>query len=283
MIAQFRNSLLTFYEAGELDQLIYLCFEDVVGFTKTDLVTRRNELLSSVAVDSFMKVLSGLESGMPVQYVLGHAWFYGMKLKVSPAVLIPRQETEELVEWILKDALQKKPGSGASILDLCTGSGCIALALKKQLPEFHVDALDNSELALDIAKSNAEMLGLKVSFIHYDLLKEKYIKLPGDTKYDFVVCNPPYVTLTEKSEMHTRVKDFEPHTALFVEDDDPLLFYRRILSSVHTFIKAGGSIYFEINEALSEGVQSLTVNSGFQQVELRKDMNDKWRMIKVSN
>lgn len=219
---------------------------------------------------AYMQAFEKLAEGIPVQYVLGRAYFCDHWFSVSPATLIPRPETEELVDWIVSDAVGQE-----RILDIGTGSGCIAISLADRLPGAEVSGLDISEAALEVAKDNARSIGVSLRWMHLDILEQVP---PG--KYDIIVSNPPYVTQREKEQMRPNVLDFEPHTALFVPDEDPLLFYERIAVLSSELLAPHGWVYLEINEYLGNEVVSLMEKEGFSHVELRKDFLGKDRFVK---
>lgn len=209
----------------------------------------------------------------PVQYVLNEAWFGGMKFFVDENVLIPRPETEELVEWIVAESGDKK-----TLLDIGTGSGCIPATLKKKLPQIAVTSIDISARALSVAEANAKTLGADVSLIQMDFLNRQQWSSLGS--FDVIVSNPPYIALGEKDEMDKNVTDFEPHVALFVPDEDPLVFYRMIAEFGRIHLAAEGRIYMELNEALGFACTELFRGQGYE-TELRKDLQGKERMLKA--
>ncbi len=214
----------------------------------------------------------------PVQYVLHEAWFYGMKLYVDEHVLIPRPETEELVEWMLKDAeTNKQP---INILDIGTGSGCIPIALKKNMPAAEVWAVDISNEALLVAQRNADTQQTSITFQQADILNKPYPSvLPT---FDVIVSNPPYIPLSDKTAMHPNVLQHEPHLALFVANEDPFLFYNAIVDFAQSHLNPGGSLYFEIHEAMGEQVKQLLTQKGFINAQVKKDMQGKDRMVKAT-
>ena len=273
--SRFRSQLSKSYEANEEEQITVLAFEHVMNYRRVDVSLNKDERLGENHIKSFDKILAALNTGKPIQYVLGNSWFYGINLMVNKHVLIPRQETEELVEWIVKDikSMSKKP---SVILDVCTGSGCIALALKKEFPEIKIIAIDISEKALEVARYNAIKENLEIKFIHMDALK-----ISLDIYPDIIVCNPPYVMKSEKADMHQRVTDYEPSAALFVPDEDPLLFYRNISTWGLRFLKTEGRIYFEINERMGNEIIGLHSELGFSESEIKKDLPGKDRMFRA--
>lgn len=245
------------------------------GYTLSDLITKGAEIVSTQKLEYLELVLKRLQDNEPVQYILGKTEFYGLNLKVDSSVLIPRQETEELVDLIIKE----NRNTHTRILEIGTGSGCIALSLKKNIPEAKVDALDVSKSALDVALKNAEILGLNVHFHHMDILHEAL--LPGD--YDIIVSNPPYTTESEKSEILGNVLYHEPHEALFIPDHSPLVFYECIIELSRQHLSKGGALYFEINERLGLEVKTLLNETGFQDVRIIKDLNGKDRFAAASS
>lgn len=275
--SRFRSQLSKSYEPNEEEQITVLAFEYVMNYRRVDVSLNKNERLTENHIKSFDKILAALNTGKPIQYVLGNSWFYGINLMVNKHVLIPRQETEELVDWIVRDikSLPKKP---SAIIDVCTGSGCIALALKKEFPEIKIIALDNSEKALEVARYNAIKENLEIRFIHMDALN-----ISLDIYPDIIVCNPPYVMKSEKADMHQRVIDYEPSAALFVPDDDPLLFYRKVSSWGFRFLKPEGRIYFEINERMGNEIIGLHSELGYSESEIKKDLPGKDRMFRAIN
>lgn len=221
-------------------------------------------------------ILDELKTGKPIQYILGHTEFYGLTFKVNPSVLIPRPETEELVEWVISSVGSWRLAVG-NLLDIGTGSGCIAISLKKNLPEVHVSAIDISPEALKTAKENAELNDVHVDFIHANILNEKFDI--ENSKFEIIISNPPYITLDDKKQMHTNVTDFEPHTALFVPENDPLIFYSAIADFALKNLEKGGLLFFETNENYGEQIVELLTNKSFKNIELRKDMSGRDRMI----
>ncbi|MCR9014331.1 peptide chain release factor N(5)-glutamine methyltransferase [Aquiflexum gelatinilyticum] len=257
------------YPKQEAESLVFWLFEAYLGKKRMDLL--KNEGLDKEPQE-LSQALENLLQGMPIQYILGKAPFYGREFFVSPAVLIPRNETEELVHLIIKE----NPNEGLYILDIGTGSGCIPITLDLEMKTPTVLGLDISEEALDIAKKNANLLQSKVDFFQIDVLNEE---LPFKD-FDIIVSNPPYVRHSEKDLMHTNVLAYEPHLALFVYDEDPLLFYRTISQKALKTLKSGGKIYFEINEAFGKETKELMENLGFEQVKIFEDLNGRQRMIR---
>ncbi len=269
------QALSTIYDQREAESITRIIFEDA-DFLKN---RRPEETLNGGHAAMLNKMQSRLLTHEPLQYVLGEADFYGLKFKVNSNVLIPRPETEELVQWIKNDITRIAPtGAEKSLLDIGTGSGCIALTLKSQLPDLNVSALDVSPLALEIVQENAAHLDLNISTINSDILDTQATEsLP---LYDYIVSNPPYVLAKDKTEMHPNVLKYEPHLALFVSNDDPLLFYRQISIFAQKHLHIGGALYFEIHEKQAIGVRNLLEKTGFQNIIIQKDMSGKERMVK---
>ena len=241
-----------------------------------DLRLSESELLTlHFAVKELLK-------NKPVQYVLGETEFCGMRFFVNDSVLIPRPETQEMVEMIVSSAGMRRATSPSySILDIGTGSGCIAISLAKLIPNSDVTAVDVSEKALEVAKKNAEANGVNVHFVHDDILQPTIAELI-DNQFDIIVSNPPYVCESEKSEMRANVLDHEPSSALFVPDSDPLVFYRKILEFAQKALKPDGQIWFEINEKFGKETSELCREMGFQNVEIIKDFRGKERVVRTN-
>lgn len=258
---------LSFYSKEEAENLVFWLLEHHLGVKRSDLHVATSPNLPSALLSDFQRLLTG----EPIQYILGEAPFYGRTFAVTRDTLIPRNETEELVHLIIKE----NPKPGLRVLDLGTGTGCIPISLALELSSPEVYALDVSAAALEVALRNAATLGASVRFIEGSLL-EKPLELP---KMDLIVSNPPYVPLQDKAEMHTNVVDFEPHLALFVPDEDPLVFYRAIGIWGQLLLKSGGKLYLEIYENLVEELVQLLQSLGYNQVHVHQDLNGKNRMI----
>ena len=269
------------YAANEAEALSLLSISEITNLSKASVKAFPEREINTEQSEKLKKILAELLTGKPIQYILGVTEFYGLPFKVNPSVLIPRPETEELVEWILgeKQKVKGKKFSGR-IIDIGTGSGCIAITLKKNLPGAVVFAIDISEDALRTAEDNAELNETEVHFLNLDILTF----LPDNTipKSNIIVSNPPYVTIVDKKQMHTNVTDFEPHTALFVPENDPLLFYRAIADFALINLIPGGYLFFEINESFGNETVELLRNKGFVNIELRKDMSGRDRMVKAA-
>jgi len=269
------QALATIYDMREAESITRIIFEDL------DFLKNRasDESLNGGHAAMLNKIQARLLVHEPLQYILGEADFYGLKFKVNPHVLIPRPETEELVQWIKNDIAHIAPaGQGRSLLDIGTGSGCIVLTLKSELPDLEITALDVSPLALEVVRENAQHLGADINLINMDILDEPATEsLPV---YDYIVSNPPYVLLQDKADMQPNVLKYEPHLALFVSDKDPLLFYRQIALLAQKHLRRGGALYFEIHEKQAIGVKYILEAMGFQNIVIQKDMSGKDRMAR---
>lgn len=253
-------------EARQIAEMIILAKGNI---SRNDLIIEPNKEL---IIEELETILEELKSWRPVQYIIGHADFCDMTLKVNEGVLIPRPETEELVEWIASESCAE-----TSILDIGTGSGCIAIALSRAIINSRVWAMDISTKALEIASINGKLYAPEVHFIRGDALKE-FDKL-FDTQFDVVVSNPPYIPQSDISLMRANVTEHEPETALFVPDNDPLLFYRAIAQRSRHLLNEGGKLYFEIYEALAKEMIAMLENEGYDDIILREDFRGKPRMI----
>ncbi len=265
------------YQHSEAESITMMVIEAVFGYNRTQFLLRKEELLPAALMHQTEFILSQLLAHKPVQYVLGKAHFYGLELMVNEAVLIPRPETEEVVHWILNDYVSQKTNN-LNITDVCTGSGCIALALKHHFSNANVIGIDISKAALKLAVQNAKNLKLDVVFEEKDILYSNDIAAQS---VDVMVSNPPYIMETEMAFMQANVLEYEPHIALFVPNDKALIFYERIADMAIIGLKSGCSLYFEINEAKGNDMVQMLENKGFTQVELRQDMNGKDRMLKA--
>jgi release factor glutamine methyltransferase len=269
-----RKELEEYYPSVELKGIINGLFSHLTGLTTGQMVLEKEKRLTESEIHFLQLSLKRLKNHEPLQYITGTAYFHGLDFKVSPAVLIPRPETEELVEWIVQR--HGKANGSLSILDIGTGSGCIAISLKAKMPEAMLFAIDISEKAITVARKNAHMLGTEVFFGSVDILD-------GDAssallKFDIIVSNPPYVTPADREKMLPNVTDHEPALALFVEED-PLIFYKEIITFSEDHLAEGGSLYFECNESNATEVADLLNQAGFKNVEVRKDMQGKDRMV----
>lgn len=270
----FKSRLSSIYPIEEIDSFFYLLLEYKLNIKKVEYILDPNQEVSKRDQQYFKGVIEKLNSEIPIQYITDETEFYGLKFKVNKHVLIPRQETEELVNWILNDY---RDFENLKILDIGTGSGCIATSLAKNLPKSQVFALDISKEALETASTNAKLNGVKINFINEDILKLKTLS----ENFDVIVSNPPYVRELEKKEIKKNVLDNEPHLALFVKDSNPLLFYNCIADFAIKNLKNDGSLYFEINQYLGQETKNLLINKGFKKTELKKDIYLNNRMIKA--
>ena len=268
-----KKSLENIYSFKEIESIIQLVLEKKLNLTKIDVLLNENHRFSQTETRKLIHVINELRRQRPIQYILGETDFFDLTFKLNEHVLIPRQETEELVDWIIKEY----EGRTVRILDVGTGTGCIAIALAKFLPYARVEGLDYDEQIIKMAKENSKLNNVKAKFFVGDILKDE---LPGD--YDLIVSNPPYVRESEKKYMHGNVLNFEPDKALFVADDDPLVFYRVIAEKSSRALKSNGQLFYEINEYLSNEVRDLLKSYGFTGIVIKKDINDKPRMIKAT-
>ena len=273
-----KNSLNTIYQEREVDAIIYILFEHYLGFSKTDCIIQASKLIDETISNQIKDAIIKLQQHTPIQYIIEKANFYDLELFIDNNVLIPRQETEELVNWMINDIkiLPVKPNE-LNILDIGTGSGCIAIALKKNIIFANITAIDLSENALNVAKINATTYNTPINFINFDILSEKNPSF--NQIFDIIVSNPPYITENEKIFMNKNVLNFEPHQALYVENENPLMFYKAILNFSHTNLSNNGRIYFEINESYGEAIIELMKEYNFNHIILKKDLNQKDRMV----
>lgn len=269
----FKEKLQDRFSANELKLILRDLTVSRFKINDLDYLTFESNLSESDLL-YYHFALKRLLKNEPVQYVLGGTEFYGLRFNVGPGVLIPRPETEELVDWIVREHKNEI----GTVVDICTGSGCIAIALAKSLANHKVKGLEISEDALKIASKNNKELSADVDFRRFDaLIPDEYHALKESNVW---VSNPPYIPHSDKHFMVENVLEYEPHIALFVEDDDPLIFYRIITENAAVHLKAGGWLYFEIHEENAEGVEELFRQSGFVNIELRKDLQGKSRMMR---
>lgn len=277
----FHIELDAIYGKHEVDSFFYLCTEHYLNVPRIQLTLEPGLAITKSETDTFFKVLEDLKQQKPIQYILGETEFFGLPFKVNKNVLIPRPETEELVDLIIRSVTSLEVDKPVKILDIGTGSGCIAIALAKNLPNAKVYALDVSKEALKVAKQNAEINKVDINFIEASILNDTcHLAFEAESNFDIIVSNPPYVRNLEKEEIKPNVLDNEPHLALFVEDDNPLLFYKAITNFAIKKLKDKGSLYFEINQYLGEETQQLLVDANFEAIELLKDLNGNDRMLK---
>lgn len=264
------NRLSAAYGEGEARAMMRLIFAALKNWSATDLIIHSTDEVSDYILSEIGKILYRLENGEPIQYILGKARFYGMDLKVDRNVLIPRPETEELVEIIASREGDRKD---LRVLDVGSGSGAIAIALSRLLKFPEVTALDLSEGALRVAEENAKTLHANIRFVNADIFTKDF----PDDSFDVIVSNPPYICEKEKEEMEGNVLNYEPHSALFVPDDDPLLFYRRIAHCGLMWLSPGGRLYFEINPVYARQLKDLLIGTGYSDVEILEDISHKLR------
>ena len=285
----FVERLKTIYDERESANIADWVFDSIANNKRLDRFTHKEKEFSNSTIQQLNAVLQRLLAHEPVQYILGEAWFYKMKFFVNEHVLIPRPETEELVEWVVEEIRNKKLEirnkgvsqlitNNSTILDIGTGSGCIAVALKKELQNAEVFAVDVSEDALQVAKKNALDQNAVINFIQFDFLNEDvWQTLPT---FDVIVSNPPYIPEDEKNKLAKNVTEYEPHLALFVANDDPFIFYKKIASFAAMHLKQNGKFFVEVHEDYSEEVQQIFAKKNFT-TEIKKDMYGRERMIKA--
>ena len=267
---QINRNLSGSYTAGEISALTRIIATELLGVSQMAFYLKDDITLTAGQQTLLDNAIERLKKQEPIQYILGYSDFCDLRFKVTPATLIPRPETSELVEWIASEATGHE-----SILDIGTGSGCIAVSLAHKLPKSKVTAWDISNDALAVATENSKANGCAVAFEEVDILAYE----PTGVLFDIIVSNPPYIKENEKEAMHANVLDWEPHTALFVPDCDPLLFYRTIAKKGLTLLKPGGRLYFEINRAHGKETMEMLAALGYTSIELRKDFADNDRMI----
>ena len=265
------EELSSCYTTGEVSALTRILAIELLGIPQMTFFLKDDVTLTAEQQTLLDNAIERLKKQEPVQYILGYSDFCGLRFKVTPATLIPRPETSELVEWIANEAT-----GGASILDIGTGSGCIAISLAHRVPHSKVTAWDISHEAIAVATENSKANGCSIAFEQVDILTYE----PTGEQFDIIVSNPPYIKENEKEAMHANVLDWEPHTALFVPDIDPLLFYRTIAVKGLTLLKSGGRLYFEINRAHGKETMEMLAALGYTGIELRKDFAENDRMIR---
>jgi release factor glutamine methyltransferase len=285
--SHFFDTLKNSQDEQEIESFFFILTKYLHNLKRVDVALNPNFELSEAEVEKWNTILAQLQLEKPIQHITGEAWFFGLQFEVNENTLIPRPETEELVEWII-ESWKLEVGSWKSenqkrinVLDIGTGTGCISITLKTNLPQANVSAIDVSEKALEVAKRNAELNKVEVNFIQANILEvEDLSQLPSS--YNIIVSNPPYVRNLEKQEIKKNVMDYEPHLALFVEDTDALLFYRKIAQLAIKNLSDNGLLFFEINQYLGKETVELLENFGFKDIELKKDIYGNDRMIRCS-
>lgn len=273
----FKSRMQSLYDEREAAAIAHIVMEHITGMGKLQRLTHKEDGLDELTVEKFEKALALAVKGVPVQHITGKAWFAGYEFSVNSHVLIPRPETEELVQWIVADNANTR--SALKVLDIGTGSGCIPIILKKSLPHAEVTSCDVSEQALNIAIRNAADLNTDIRLLHLDFLNEALRNELGI--YNIIVSNPPYIPISEKERLHTNVSEHEPHLALFVPDNDPLVFYRAIAQFGLTHLATNGAIYCELDADHAIETKELFTKIGYADVQLRKDIHDNTRMLRA--
>ena len=268
---RLRSELKPIYDQREVESISRVIFEEALRWKPVDIVMRDDDELPSFFPSRLDEIIARLQRHEPIQYILGKAWFHGHTMTVTPAVLIPRPETEQLVDMIV----DQNPGSDLQVLDIGTGSGCIAISLARALKFAQVTGIDVSPDALAVAQQNSSDLKTRVKFIEQDILT---CRAPSEA-WDIIVSNPPYITEQEKAAMEHNVLDYEPASALFVPDNDPMLFYRPIASYAARALKNGGRLYLEINRAMAPLVRETLTKAGLQSIQIHTDFNGNNRFV----
>ena len=271
--AHIHNSLQSLYPKSEINSFYFILLEHYGNYTTAEVLANVSTQLTDNITKAIQQAITELQTAKPIQYILGETEFFSNRFFVDENVLIPRPETAELVDWVLQTYPDKT--HLLQILDVGTGSGCIAISLAKALPEAQVTAIDVSPKAIAVAQRNAERNGIKVQFLQRDILQTE--TLPE--KYDIIISNPPYVRELEKNEMHSNVLNYEPHLALFVPDDRPLLFYEQIATLAQQYLKPKGRLFFEINQYLAAEMQVMLAQKNFTEITLRQDLSGNDRML----
>lgn len=267
------NRLQLLYPKSEINSFYFILLQHYANCSTADVLADENTLLLDNITQSIQQAITELQTAKPIQYILGETEFFSNRFFVDENVLIPRPETEELVDWVLHTYPDKT--LPLHILDIGTGSGCIAVSLAKALPEAQVTAIDISPKAIAVAQRNAKRNGTKIEFLQCDILQTK--TLPQ--KYDVIISNPPYVRELEKSEMHNNVLSYEPHLALFVPNEHPLLFYEQIATLAQQYLTPKGTLFFEINQYLATEMQEMLTKKNFTQITIRQDLSGNDRML----
>ena len=276
----FTNTLSEIYPKTEIDTFFFLLIEEKLDLQRVDTVMKPDFLITDAVLPELKEIINRLKKEEPIQYIIGNTEFYGLPFNVNENTLIPRPETEELVEWILTEVadLREVKVEKLSILDIGTGTGCIPISLAKNLSDVKISAIDVSSEALKIAKQNAILNNIDISFLEMDILETE--ELPQ--QYNIIVSNPPYVRELEKVEINNNVLENEPHLALFVDDDNPLIFYAKIADLAKNYLTKNGLLFFEINQYLGKETVEMLQKKGFNNIELKKDLFGNHRMIKAN-
>lgn len=267
---EYIHSLSDLYGTDEAKALFILSTSNILKLTQSEILLKQDREVAVKESNKLLKILEDLKTGKPIQHILGETLFYRLPFIVNENVLVPRPETEELVDWVINEVKDSKK----TLLDIGTGSGCIAITLKKNLQHLNVSAIDVSDKALSVAKDNAKLNKVEISFIETDILTYS-----TSERFDIIVSNPPYIRELEKAEMHKNVLEHEPHQALFVSDENPLVFYEAIANFAVKNLNPNGYLFFEINEYLWAETLQILINKQFKNIELKKDMQGKDRMI----
>lgn len=281
----FTKQLSSVYPQSEIDSFFFILIEEILGFKRIDSVLKADFLISSDVLNQLQNITERLLKEEPIQYITGNTEFYGLPFLVNKNTLIPRPETEELVEWIITEVseIHGKNITNFSILDIGTGTGCIPISIKHNLPNTIVSAIDVSLEALKVARKNAKLNTVEINFIEQDILNTDDLNQVLDSKkIDIIVSNPPYVRNLEKAEIKNNVLENEPHLALFVEDNNPLIFYDKIANLAVKHLTKNGLLFFEINQYLGKETVEILNKKGFKNIELKKDFVGNDRMIKAS-
>ena len=279
--SKFLIEISELYPIEEILSFFFLLVHHKLKLTRADLAIRPNQIVENSELTFFLNAINQLKDEEPIQYIIGETEFYGLPYTVDSNVLIPRPETEELVDWILNEF--RIQNSELRIIDIGTGSGCIAISLAKHLPKAMVYAVDISKQALQIAKKNANHNNVNIHFIKLDILKPNVIQgIDKDLKFDIIVSNPPYVRESEKHEIQKNVLQNEPHQALFVEDANPLIYYDKITDFAKLHLTTNGVLFLEINQYLGKEMVTLLQQKKFKNIELRKDIFGNDRMVKAT-
>ena len=284
----FFDLLKNIQDEQEIESFFFILTEYLHHLKRVDVALNPDFEISDAAIEKWNAILAQLQQEKPIQYITREAWFYGLRFEVNENTLIPRPETEELVEWIIESQKSEVQSRKLEILDIGTGTGCIPISLKANLPHVNVSAIDVSEKALEVARRNAVSNKVEINFIQTNILEVEdlsQLQTPNfqlPTSFDIIVSNPPYVRNLEKEEIKKNVLDYEPHLALFVEDNDALLFYRKIAQLALKNLSPNGLLFFEINQYLGKETVGLLENLGFKNIELKKDIYGNDRMIKCT-